>query len=75
MASAPIEDRSSVHRTHRRRHLTNGVTRSETLAATFHGIDTYALDGSVHAAFEAPGTISRKNYGLYFNVSLGPAAS
>ena len=49
----------------------NGVTRSETLAVTFNGVETYPLDGSVHARFEGTGTISRKNYGLDFNVSLG----
>ena len=49
----------------------NGTTRSESLAVTFNGVETYPLDGSVHAGFEATGTISRKNYGLDFNVPLG----
>ena len=49
----------------------NGTTRSESLAVTFNGVETYPLDGSVHAGFEATGTISRKSYGLDFNVPLG----
>ncbi len=49
----------------------NGTTRSETLAVTFHGIETFPGDGSVHAGFEATGTISRLDYGVDFNVPLG----
>jgi polyisoprenoid-binding protein YceI len=37
------------------------------LAVTFNGVQTYPLDGVVHAGFEATGAISRKNYGLVFN--------
>lgn len=49
----------------------NGITHSETLAVTLNGIETYSLDGSLHAGFEATGTIGRKRYGLDFNVPLG----
>lgn len=49
----------------------NGVTRSETLDVTFHGIETFPGDGSVHAGFEAVGTIDRMDYGVDFNVPLG----
>jgi polyisoprenoid-binding protein YceI len=38
------------------------------LAVTFNGVETYPLDGAVHAGFETTGAISRKNYGLVFNV-------
>ncbi len=49
----------------------NGVTRVETLAVQFHGTETFPGDGSVHAGFEATGTISRTAYGIDFNVPLG----
>ncbi|MEO1064663.1 MAG: YceI family protein [Actinomycetota bacterium] len=49
----------------------NGTTRSETLALVFHGIETFPGDGSVHAGFEATGTIRRLDYGVDFNVPLG----
>ena len=49
----------------------NGITRSEILIVNFNGMETYPLDGSVHAGFEATGTISRKDYDLDFNVPLG----
>lgn len=48
-----------------------GITRSETLDVVFNGIETFPGDGSVHAGFEATGTIDRKDYGVDFNVPLG----
>jgi polyisoprenoid-binding protein YceI len=48
----------------------NGVTRTETLAVTFNGVEVYPMDASRHAGFEATGTINRKDYGIDFNVPL-----
>ena len=49
----------------------NDTTRSETLDVAFHGVETFPGDGSVHAGFEATGTIDRTDYGIDFNVPLG----
>jgi polyisoprenoid-binding protein YceI len=49
----------------------NGVSRPQELVATFNGTETYPVDGSVHAGFEARGTIDRTDYGIDFNVPLG----
>ncbi|MEL6890650.1 MAG: YceI family protein [Actinomycetota bacterium] len=49
----------------------NGITRRETLDVEFHGTETFPGDGSLHAGFEATGRISRKAYGVDFNVPLG----
>ena len=48
----------------------NEVTKQETLRVEFHGIETFPGDGSVHAGFEATGTIRRSDYGIDFNVPL-----
>ena len=48
----------------------NGVTNRETLSVDFHGVETFPGDGSVHAGFEATGTIRRSVYGVDFNVPL-----
>lgn len=48
----------------------NGVTNSETLDVVFHGTETFPGDNSVHAGFEATGTINRTDYGIDFNVPL-----
>lgn len=49
----------------------NGMTRQETLNLVFQGLETFPGDGSVHAGFEAKGTINRMDYGVDFNVPLG----
>ncbi len=49
----------------------NGHTRTETLDVTFHGTEVFPGDGSLHAGFEATGSINRKHYGVDFNVPLG----
>ena len=48
----------------------NGTTRSETLQVVFNGTETFPGDGSLHAGFEATGSISRTDYGVDFNVPL-----
>jgi polyisoprenoid-binding protein YceI len=48
----------------------NGVSRPETLTVTFDGTATYPIDGSTHAGFTAVGAISRRDYGVSFNVPL-----
>ena len=48
----------------------NGHTQSETLDATFHGTETFPMDGSNRAGFEARGTVDRSAYGIDFNVPL-----
>ncbi len=67
VSTAIVEDTPS------RYHLTgdltlNGVTRTETLVVTFHGIETF--DAAEHAGFDAVGAISRKDYGLDWNGRL-----
>jgi polyisoprenoid-binding protein YceI len=49
----------------------NGTTNQERLDVTFHGTETFPGDGTFHAGFEATGTISRRAYGVDFNVPLG----
>ncbi len=49
----------------------NGTTNQERLDVTFHGTEIFPGDGSCHAGFEATGTISRRAYGVDFNVPLG----
>ncbi len=49
----------------------NGVTRTERLDVRFHCVETFPGDGSVHAGFEATGSIRRSDYGIDFNVPLG----
>jgi polyisoprenoid-binding protein YceI len=49
----------------------NGVTRTEVLDVTFHGVENFPGDGSVHAGFEATARIDRRAYGVDFNVPLG----
>lgn len=48
----------------------NGHTQSETLAARFAGTETFPMDGSTRAGFEASATIDRSAYGIDFNVPL-----
>ncbi len=48
-----------------------GVTRPVELEVEFFGTETFPIDNSIHAGFEAKGTISRKDFGMEFNVPLG----
>jgi len=48
----------------------NGRTNPLTLAVEFHGTETYPMDGSTHAGFSASGSLSRKDYGIEFNVPM-----
>jgi polyisoprenoid-binding protein YceI len=47
-----------------------GRSNPLTLAVEFHGLGTYPMDGSVHAGFSATGTLSRKEFGIDFNVPM-----
>lgn len=53
----------------------NGHTRSETLTARFFGTETFPMDGSTRAGFEATGQIDRTAYGIDFNVPLSGGGS
>ena len=48
----------------------NGRSNPLTLAVEFHGTETYPMDGSTHAGFSATGSLSRKDYGIEFNVPM-----
>jgi polyisoprenoid-binding protein YceI len=48
----------------------NGVTRTQRFDVEFLGTAIFPMDGSSHAGFEATGTLSRKEYGIDFNVPL-----
>jgi polyisoprenoid-binding protein YceI len=48
----------------------NGLTRPQTLWVTFSGTATFPGDGSSRAGFAATGTLSRKDFGIDFNVPL-----
>lgn len=49
----------------------NRVTRAVDLDVEFNGTEGYPLDGSVHAGFSASGVLSRKAFGIEFDVPLG----
>ena len=49
----------------------NGVTRPVELDVEFFGTSVFPMDQSVRAGFTATGTISRKDFGIEFNVPLG----
>lgn len=49
----------------------NGVTRPVSLEVAFNGTEEYPMDNSVHAGFSASGTLSRKEFGVAFDVPLG----
>lgn len=49
----------------------NGTTRPIELDVEFHGAETYPMDGKVHAGFSATGSLSRKAYGVDFEIPLG----
>jgi YihY family inner membrane protein len=48
----------------------NAHTQRETLDARLFGIETFPMDGSTRAGFEASGRIDRTAYGIDFNVLL-----
>lgn len=48
----------------------NGRSNPLTLAVELHGIETYPMDGSTHAGFSATGSLSRRDYGIDFNVPM-----
>jgi polyisoprenoid-binding protein YceI len=48
----------------------NGVTRTQAFTVAFEGIATFPFDGSTHAGFSANGKLSRKDFGIDFNVPL-----
>jgi polyisoprenoid-binding protein YceI len=48
----------------------NGAGHPLTLAVELHGTQTYPMDGSTHAGFSATGSLSRRDYGIDFNVPL-----
>ena len=49
----------------------NGVTREVAFDVEFNGTETLPFDQSVHAGFSATGSISRKDFGVEFEVPLG----
>ena len=49
----------------------NGVTRPVELDVEFFGTSVFPMDQSTRAGFSATGTISRKDFGIEFNVPLG----
>jgi polyisoprenoid-binding protein YceI len=49
----------------------NGVTKPVELDVEFFGTETAPMDQSVRAGFNATGSLSRKDYGIEWNVALG----
>jgi polyisoprenoid-binding protein YceI len=49
----------------------NGVTRPVSFPVEFNGIETYPMDGTSHAGFSAATSISRKDFGIDFNLPIG----
>ena len=49
----------------------NGVTRPVELDVEFFGTSVFPMDQSTRAGFSATGTLSRKEFGIEFNVPLG----
>lgn len=49
----------------------NGVTRPIELDVEFFGTSVLPMDQSTRAGFSASGTLSRKDFGIEFNVPLG----
>jgi polyisoprenoid-binding protein YceI len=48
----------------------NGRSRPLDLAVELHGTGTYPMDGSTHAGFSASGALSRRDFGIEFNVPM-----
>jgi polyisoprenoid-binding protein YceI len=49
----------------------NGVTRPIELDVEFFGTSVFPMDQSTRAGFSATGSLSRKDFGIEFNVPLG----
>lgn len=49
----------------------NGVTRQVELEVDFLGSESYPMDDSTRAGFSARGEISRKEFGVEFDIPLG----
>jgi polyisoprenoid-binding protein YceI len=49
----------------------NGITRPVALDVEFFGTSEYPMDQSVRAGFSASGELSRKDFGIEFNMPLG----
>jgi polyisoprenoid-binding protein YceI len=49
----------------------NGITNPVELAVEFFGTSVFPMDQSTRAGFNATGSISRKDFGIEFNVPLG----
>jgi polyisoprenoid-binding protein YceI len=47
-----------------------GRSNALTLTVEFHGTETYPMDGSTHAGFSANAALSRRDYGIEFNVPM-----
>lgn len=48
----------------------NGVSQPQRLEVEFLGLEQFPMDGSTHAGFAARGRLSRKAFGIDFNVPL-----
>jgi polyisoprenoid-binding protein YceI len=48
-----------------------GVTKQVELDVEFFGTQTFPMDDSMRAGFEATGSLSRKEFGMEFNMALG----
>lgn len=49
----------------------NGRTRPVSFDVEFHGTEDYPADGTTRAGFSATGVISRRDFGVEFDVPLG----
>jgi polyisoprenoid-binding protein YceI len=49
----------------------NGITKQVELEVEFFGTSVFPMDQSTRAGFSASGAISRKDFGIEFNVPLG----
>jgi polyisoprenoid-binding protein YceI len=49
----------------------NGITRPIELDVEFFGTSVFPMDQSTRAGFSATGTLSRKDFGIEFNVPIG----
>jgi len=63
------EDADGSYRVHGTLSL-NGRSNPLTLVVELHGTQTYPMDGSTHAGFSATGSLSRRDYGIDFNVPM-----
>jgi polyisoprenoid-binding protein YceI len=48
----------------------NGTTRLQQFDLEFHGLATVPMDGSTHAGFSATGALSRKDFGIDFDIPM-----